>query len=281
MNADSMKLTVSSQLFYPKRFAFPHAAQVREQGIEQLELYALPPHFDAGDLTRVEKAGEDLHRAGVRVAAIHAPFSDNLPGSGTMSIGDAKKKRRAKAVASVKDCITAAKILHCDTVVIHFDAANCADETEGSSHIVSSMIDLADFIEKKKVRLAFENLGGTLGTTEYILGFMERYHFHKFGLCVDVGHANLSDNPVHSIEIAGKRLFHLHFSDNDGASDLHRLPMDGKIAWNRVMAALRRVKYKGAIVFECRGASAASLQLKEIAERWRILQELKEEEVDA
>jgi len=48
----------------------------------------------------------------------------------------------------------------------------------------------------------------------------------------------------------GDRIFHTHFSDNDGASNAHWRPGKGKIDWKGVLQALQAVGYDGVISIE-------------------------------
>lgn len=48
----------------------------------------------------------------------------------------------------------------------------------------------------------------------------------------------------------GERIFHTHFSDNDGTSNAHWRPGKGKIDWKGVMQALKAVGYNGVISIE-------------------------------
>lgn len=48
----------------------------------------------------------------------------------------------------------------------------------------------------------------------------------------------------------GERIFHTHFSDNDGTSNAHWRPGKGKIDWKGVLQALQEVGYNGVISIE-------------------------------
>ncbi len=48
----------------------------------------------------------------------------------------------------------------------------------------------------------------------------------------------------------GERVFHCHFSDNDGLTNAHWRPGKGKIDWRAVLVALRDVGFDGAISIE-------------------------------
>lgn len=49
---------------------------------------------------------------------------------------------------------------------------------------------------------------------------------------------------------AGGRVFHAHFSDNDGQTNAHWRPGKGKIDWTAVMAALQDTDFTGTISVE-------------------------------
>lgn len=48
----------------------------------------------------------------------------------------------------------------------------------------------------------------------------------------------------------GKRIFHCHFSDNDGVTNVHWRPGKGKIDWRAVLVALKSVGFDGVISIE-------------------------------
>jgi sugar phosphate isomerase/epimerase len=47
-----------------------------------------------------------------------------------------------------------------------------------------------------------------------------------------------------------ERIFHCHFSDNDGTTNVHWRPGRGKIDWEAVLVALRDTDYDGVISIE-------------------------------
>ncbi len=48
----------------------------------------------------------------------------------------------------------------------------------------------------------------------------------------------------------GKRIFHCHFSDNDGVTNVHWRPGKGKIDWRAVLVALKSVGFDGVVSIE-------------------------------
>lgn len=82
-----------------------------------------------------------------------------------------------------------------------------------------------------------------------------------FGICLNVGHANvLSDNLRAFAEAAGERLGLIHMNDNDGNLDMHQMPFtftNGRGSRNtdiyRLIGTLVRMDYQGGIVFDVSG----------------------------
>jgi sugar phosphate isomerase/epimerase len=161
--------------------------------------------------------------------------------------------------------------LHCEVVVAHFGLSDDENSPETQSQLISSLIDLSDFMAGKRVRLALENIGGDFANTTVMCDILHRYAFRDIGICMDVAHANINEEAISALERCADVLWHVHFSDNDGSEDMHLLPMDGSIAWDRVMATLRRLEYKGAAVFEYRPTPSTGMILEEISRRWRAL----------
>ena len=58
------------------------------------------------------------------------------------------------------------------------------------------------------------------------------------------------DLPQVSVRELGSRIFHCHFSDNDGTSNAHWRPGRGKIDWAQTLLALQEVGFDGVISIE-------------------------------
>ena len=56
----------------------------------------------------------------------------------------------------------------------------------------------------------------------------------RFALCLDYGHANLGQTePEEWVQAMKNQIAHFHINDNDGTRDLHQVPGEGVIDWNR------------------------------------------------
>lgn len=72
-----------------------------------------------------------------------------------------------------------------------------------------------------------------------------------FGLCLDIGHLQLSKQDIRKYtKIVGKRIKALHIHDNDGIVDLHLAPYTGTVDWQNFYTALKNIGYDGDLSFE-------------------------------
>ena len=81
---------------------------------------------------------------------------------------------------------------------------------------------------------------------------LKDYPSKDVGICLDVGHANMYENPYDAIKICGERLIHTHLSDNDGKADLHLWLGKGSIDWRRIAKSASEINYKGLLMLEIR-----------------------------
>jgi sugar phosphate isomerase/epimerase len=89
------------------------------------------------------------------------------------------------------------------------------------------------------------------GNTDGLLRLIERVGSDHFGVNWDPSHLfPAAELPHVSILRLNKRLLHCHFSDNDGLTNVHWRPGEGKIDWPAVMAALKEVGYDDVISLE-------------------------------
>jgi sugar phosphate isomerase/epimerase len=106
------------------------------------------------------------------------------------------------------------------------------------------------------VRLAVENVGNSVALLDRLLDALgDDPERTNVGLCLDVGHAALSDDAgrqgvLNYLDRYAGAMIHLHLHDNAGAEDDHRCPGRGTIDWSAVMERLTSLNYKGPAVLE-------------------------------
>jgi D-psicose/D-tagatose/L-ribulose 3-epimerase len=129
--------------------------------------------------------------------------------------------------------------------------------------------EVARYAEDKGVTLALEPLNrfetSFINLTEQAIELMRMVDSPRMKLMMDTFHANIEEKSLgRAIEAAGKDLVHLHANENDRGT-----PGTGHVAWSEIGAALKKVRFDGALVIE-----SFSTEVKEIARAaavWRPL----------
>jgi D-psicose/D-tagatose/L-ribulose 3-epimerase len=128
---------------------------------------------------------------------------------------------------------------------------------------------VARYAEDKGILLALEPLNrfetSFVNLTEQAIQLADMVGSPNVKLMMDTFHANIEEKSLGAaLELAGKRLIHVHANENDRGT-----PGTGHVAWGEVAAALKKVNYDGPLVIE-----SFSTSVKEIARAaavWRPL----------
>lgn len=93
----------------------------------------------------------------------------------------------------------------------------------------------------------FSYMANTLG----MLRLLERVGSDAIGINYDPSHTfPVGDFPNIAVYQLGKKILHVHASDNDGVTNVHWRPGRGKIDWTQFMQALKDVGFDGTISIE-------------------------------
>ncbi|KRC51903.1 hypothetical protein ASE16_02195 [Leifsonia sp. Root227] len=88
-------------------------------------------------------------------------------------------------------------------------------------------------------------------TTDGLLRVLDAVDSPALGVNLDPSHLfAVGDLPNIAVQRLGNRVFHCHFSDNDGETNAHWRPGMGKIAWPDLLTALVEVGFDGVISLE-------------------------------
>ncbi len=116
-----------------------------------------------------------------------------------------------------------------------------------------SVAELGAYGEKIGVTYAFENLppayspGNDPAELAWLLTDVAAPHT---AMCFDTGHALMTSDPAGAIAAAGSQIAYVHFSDNNGQADEHKMPTHGKLDCNAVADALAGTRYNGTLMLE-------------------------------
>ncbi|MCY2951118.1 MAG: sugar phosphate isomerase/epimerase [Planctomycetota bacterium] len=132
-----------------------------------------------------------------------------------------------------------------------------------------------DHAAKLGVRFALEFLcrfeSYFLTTVKDTIDLVDRINHPAVGMMIDTFHANIEEkDPAASAERCGKRLIHMHISENDRGA-----PGTGNVDWSGIFGALRRMKYDGWLTIEAFGRA-----MPDIAAATRVWRDLFESEAD-
>ncbi|MCS7061053.1 MAG: sugar phosphate isomerase/epimerase family protein [Anaerolineae bacterium] len=172
---------------------------------------------------------------------------------------DGKEKRwaspfeyeRLAGVELVKNRIDFTAALGGDAVVMHIpDQNERADNPFVWDQVRRSLDELEPYTRAQAVRIAIENTGDGAGNYENVHELLATYAPDFLGVCYDCGHGALHGRGLDQLEAMKDRLIAVHLHDNDGLSDLHRLPFTGIVDWARLAAIIKCSSYHKCISLE-------------------------------
>ena len=138
------------------------------------------------------------------------------------------------------------------------------DNDKGAEENAEMYMELLPFAKNCGVKIAAENMWcwdkekdeacfAACSTPESFNAHLDAVNDDYLVACLDIGHAEmrgLNTSAVEMIKALGKRLRALHIHDNDRWHDSHQIPFSMEIDFEKVVAALREIKYKGYFTLE-------------------------------
>jgi sugar phosphate isomerase/epimerase len=112
-----------------------------------------------------------------------------------------------------------------------------------------SFAQLAERAEPYGIRVMVEHLPDKTFGIEDIRAILDADR--RLGFHLDVGHANIGGDQLDGLLKAfGKRLCHIHLSDNRGREDDHMPLGAGRIDWPRAVRLIKQAGYDGTLTLE-------------------------------
>jgi sugar phosphate isomerase/epimerase len=126
------------------------------------------------------------------------------------------------------------------------------DWTQNWADYVDVVRRFCDLCEDAEVRYALEpHPYRLMRNAASMMRLMDHVGSPALGMNFDPSHLfPMGEIPQMVIYEVGERVFHTHFSDNDGTSNVHWRPGKGKIDWHGVLQALKDVGYDNVISIE-------------------------------
>ena len=203
-----------------------------------------------------------------RMSMVHnITFGDaHLPFGQPYDLCCAEKGRRKWMLEDQKRAMAYAAELGCKTCTVHMGAYESVVYKTPNDvlrpYVVDSIGILLEEAEQLDIILAIENSYERSNTPGEVLYYMSCFDNPHLGVCYDSGHACLmADFPGKSREkyfaamdeawgevvecypdAIGDLLPHIvtcHLHDNDGYSDAHKMPGEGRIEWKELIAKIK------------------------------------------
>ena len=195
---------------------------------------------------------------GAQLQFLHAPLSK------AADMWSRDEERRKTALNELVTCVECASKYEIPAMVVHtwigFD--NDSTPTREGLDDHSALVGRAEALG---IKIAYENTEGI----ETLYALMEHFKgCDTVGLCWDSGHELCYNRGTDLLASFGDRLFVTHLNDNLGISDpegkidftddLHLLPFDGKVDWDRAVSNLKMSRPQDHLNFELKFRSNAN-----------------------
>ncbi len=229
-------------------YLFEEVIQEIPKVFEHWEIFAEAEHR----LPSVESRFRDLMPSYKLSYSIHAPISD-------INIGSLNERIREDSVIELLTTAESAANLNIDLMTIHPGMTSMAVpymEEKAVEKAKKSLRSLDRISSEYGVRIAVENMPAfpfMLGrTAEEMKDLIESTNL---GFCLDIGHANTTDQIDDLIREFKDRLINVHIHDNHGENDEHLTLGEGSIDFKRVLDLLKG--YSSNFIIESRSFPSA------------------------
>jgi sugar phosphate isomerase/epimerase len=132
------------------------------------------------------------------------------------------------------------------------DVPSGLDWTQNYADYVAGMTEVCAVAKKAGLRVGIEpHPFRWVCSAQSMLRLIEHTGADNLGMNLDPSHLFPNGElPHYTTYLLGSKVFHTHFSDNDGQSNAHWRPGKGKVDWSAVLRALRDVGYDGVLSLE-------------------------------
>ena len=249
-----MRKVLSSHLFLRSRLHPGLLDTLARSGADGLELFAARQHFDYASRPALREAAEWFRASPCEPFSMHAPlYSDDEAGRGgapSVNVVHGEKSRRIDAMDEVKRALEAAEQIPFKHLVLHLGDRGDAWSPRTLEHALTAVEHLQAYSRPLGVRLLLENIPNEVTAPEHLLEILNVGHFDDVGICLDLGHAHLSEGVAAALATLSDRIRTAHIHDNHGERDEHLWPGEGTIDFPAAYAGLRAAKQAPAGVLE-------------------------------
>ncbi len=241
---------LSTHVFLPQRLDPGLLDALLKGGAQTIEVFAARYHFDYTDRGQVREVAGWFRDSGV-TASLHQPLTADETYSRhagpSLNLIQRDKGKRIEAMEEVKRALESAEQIPFQSCVLHLGMSGGMKgdtwDERALEYCLTAVDHLKAFAAPLGVTLLLENLQNEVTTPAHLLEILRVGHFDRLGVCLDVGHAHLSDGGVaEAIAVLRDRVLEVHVHDNHGpdhgGTDEHLWPGAGTIEWGTVWPLL-------------------------------------------
>lgn len=240
-----MEPAISTSFDYTLPFA-QAIPMIREAGFRVVSIGGKPTHSAYTTPAGRTAIRRLLEANGMTIDSVHAPFPE---GDRLFSLDEAE---RLESIRQCEIAMDTAAELDGRIVVIHLLQPYGIPEGEIRDKMIErgrrSVGALVASAGGRGVKLALEN-GQKRDYDQVLADLLAEFDDARVGFCYDSGHENVQGTRFDMLERFGHRLLTVHIHDNKG-SDIHVLPYEGTIDWERFRRVFHRLDYAGHLLLE-------------------------------
>ena len=249
-----MLRVLSTHLFLNHRL-HPGLLELAERsGAQAVEIFAARQHFDYTSREQVMELAEWFGANALQPFSMHAPLYPDREmgraGAPGLNVLHPEKSRRIDAMDEIKRALESAEHIPLRNLVVHLGERDDTWSQRTIEFAITALEHLGAFARPLGVRLLVENLLSEPTTPEHLVTILELGHLDNVGVCLDLGHANITVGTAAAIATLGRRIATVHVHDNHGMKDEHLWPGGGTIDWKATAEALQALATPPATVLE-------------------------------
>lgn len=203
--------------------------------------------YRSGDIEHTIKTAQKL---GLNVAYFH---TNNIFANDLWARGEINEKYVKSVISQIELCGK----YNIPIAVMHATIGSPTDfAVAPNKHGLDCMQRILEVAKQNNVKIALENID--CFSIKHLFYLLDNIKSSHLGFCYDVGHHHLYNPKTNLVKKYADRLFAVHLHDNlmdwtvgyDYSRDLHLLPFDGKIPYEKVCKNLNLANYKGIVMLE-------------------------------
>lgn len=249
-----MLKVLSTHLFLHHRLHPGLLELAQRSGAEAVEIFAARQHFDYTSREDVMEIAEWFKSNPLQAFSMHAPlFPDRemgRAGAPGVNVIHIEKSRRIDSMDEIKRALETAEHVPLRNMVVHLGEQTDSWSQRTIEYALTALEHLGAFARPLGVRLLVENLTSDPTTPEHLMMILEMGHLDNVGVCLNLGHANITVGVRDAIATLSRRIVSVHVHDNHGMRDEHLWPGEGAIDWPAAVTGLKDLPQPPATVLE-------------------------------